>query len=354
MTSTADSARTSNLAGREGRPPAGDGHGRRSGLAPRLAGAFAFLALTPVAAACGSAQATAATASAAMGQAGFSGRVDIGGERKMYIRCRGSGSPTVVLISGLQIAGDLWDSPLGKSPTVFQAVAKTTHVCLYDRPGTTRAQPGGGESRSDPVPQPSTPKDAVADLHALLAASHQAGPYVLAGHSYGGLIARLYAHTYPTEMAGMVLIDSFSPEFQENMTPGQWAIWKIANASRPAAIADYPALERIKFDVALAQVRDARSIPQMPLVVLTADQPVSPSGFPAGVPASFATVIDNTQHAAQGMAAKLVNGATWITRTHSGHNIMLDNPGLVSGSVDDVVQAVRHGQTDMTAAGPQS
>ena len=92
----------------------------------------------------------------------------------------------------------------------------------------------------------------------------------------------------------------------------------------------------------------------MPLVVLTADQPVNPSGFPPGIPASFAAVIDHTQHAAQAEVVKLVNGARWVTRTHSGHNIMLDNPGLVSGSVDDVVQAVRHGQASMTTEGPQS
>jgi hypothetical protein len=92
----------------------------------------------------------------------------------------------------------------------------------------------------------------------------------------------------------------------------------------------------------------------MPPVVLTADQPLNPSGFPPGVPASFAAVIDHTQHAAQSQVAKLVHGARWLTSTHSGHNIMLDNPALVSASADDVVRAVRHGQTSMTEGGPQS
>ncbi len=104
---------------------------------PRLSSlAAGVLTLIAVVAACGSTQTTSTTNTSTKAEASFSGRVEIGGGRKMYIECRGSESPTVVLISGLPIAGDLWDSPLGKSPTVFPTVAKTTRVCTYDRPGT--------------------------------------------------------------------------------------------------------------------------------------------------------------------------------------------------------------------------
>ena len=129
-------------------------------------------------------------------QADIAGTFDIGG-RKMYMQCTGHGSPTVILISGGGIAADLWDSPLGEQPTVYPTIAKTTRVCAYDRPGTTRARAEGGISRSDPVAQPVTPSRSVADLHALLEAAGQTGPFVLAAHSYGGLVARLFAHQYP-------------------------------------------------------------------------------------------------------------------------------------------------------------
>jgi pimeloyl-ACP methyl ester carboxylesterase len=178
----------------------------------------------------------------------------------------------------------------------------------------------------------------------LLAAARQRGPYVLVAHSYGGLIARLYASDYPRQVSGMVLLDVLSPEFRAKMTAQQWATWKIANTTPAAAIKDYPALERVKFDPALNQVENARPIRQMPLAVLTADKPVDPSGFPPGIPASFAKLIDRDQHAAQSDLAKLVKGALWITKTHSGHNIMLDNPRLVSASAEAVIRAVRCGR----------
>ena len=76
---------------------------------------------------------------------------------------------------------------------------------LWTTPGTPV---GEKPSRSDPVPQPTTAKDAVADLHALLSAAGETGPYVLVGHSYGGLVVKLYARTYPKDVAGLVLVDA--------------------------------------------------------------------------------------------------------------------------------------------------
>ena len=128
----------------------------------------------------------------------FAGSVDIGGGRKMYLKCSGRGSPTVVLVGGLRASADDWDISDKSKLTVFTGVGNFTRVCACHRPGTPV---GEKPSRSDPVPQPTTAKDAVADLHALLSAAGEAGPYVLVGHSYGGLIVRLYASTYPKEVS---------------------------------------------------------------------------------------------------------------------------------------------------------
>src|SRR6476646_5877255 len=151
----------------------------------------------------------------------FAGSVDIGGGRKMYLKCSGIGSPTVVLVGGLRASADDWDVSDKSKPTVFTGVGKFTHVCACDRPGTPV---GEKPSRSDPVPQPTKAKDAVADLHALLSAAGEAGSYVLVGHSYGGLIVRLYASTYPKDVSGLVLVDALTEGLQDAETPQQWAI----------------------------------------------------------------------------------------------------------------------------------
>ena len=102
----------------------------------------------------------------------------------------------VVLVPGLDSAADVWTGyQPDPSLAVFARVARFARVCAYDRPGA----PVGDNltpSRSTPVPQPTTAQDAVRDLHALLRAAGEPGPYVLAGHSYGGLITRLYAGEY--------------------------------------------------------------------------------------------------------------------------------------------------------------
>ncbi len=161
---------------------------------------------------------TAQTASpgapAVMAEGDFAGLVDIGG-RSLYLQCRGSGSPTVILEAGFRSRADYWTDDLiqpdAPRTTVFSGVAAFTRVCAYDRPGTTTVPEGTLlPSRSDPVPMPRTALESVRDLHALLVAAQVPGPYVFVGHSYGGMLARLYASTYPNEIAGMILVDAFS------------------------------------------------------------------------------------------------------------------------------------------------
>jgi pimeloyl-ACP methyl ester carboxylesterase len=147
----------------------------------------------------------------------FTGLVDIGSGRKMYLECRGTGSPTVFIVPGARAAADDWT----KNSPVFSEVAKFTRVCAYDRPGTPLAD--GSPSRSGPVPMPITAADSVTDLHALVAAIGIGTSFVIVGHSYGGLIVRLYAMTYPADVDGMVLVDALSEGLRAAETPGEWA-----------------------------------------------------------------------------------------------------------------------------------
>jgi pimeloyl-ACP methyl ester carboxylesterase len=121
--------------------------------------------------------------------------VDVGGY-KMHIYCTGQGSPTVILDAGLGDFSVTWG-------LVQPEVAKTTRVCSYDR---------AGYGWSEPSPHPRTASGMAGELHTLLANADIQGPYVLVGHSLGGLIVRIYTHSFPGEVAGMVLVDSTHEE----------------------------------------------------------------------------------------------------------------------------------------------
>src|SRR4051794_37230325 len=128
--------------------------------------------------------------------------IDVGGGRRLYIRSTGSGGPTVILEPGLG------ESARAMARLIAPEVARTTTVVAYDR---------AGHARSDA--EPAAGVDAARDLHVLLQRAHVPGPYVLAGHSLGGMFALSYAHRYPAEVGGIVLLDSMHPR-QENAFAG--------------------------------------------------------------------------------------------------------------------------------------
>jgi pimeloyl-ACP methyl ester carboxylesterase len=208
----------------------------------------------------------------------FAGLVDIGGGRKMYLECRGKGSPTVVFVSGGGDRAETWSETLDPSQqAVLPAIAETNRVCAYDRPGTILAVGEGAEdflpSRSGPVPQPTTLEDGAADLHALLGASGERGPYVVVGHSMGGVIARLYASEYPQDVSGLVLIDYTPHVVRTALTDEQWGYWKVLLGSpSEEALALYPDLEWFDHQRNLEQALAAPLKP-MPFIVFSSDEP---------------------------------------------------------------------------------
>ena len=292
---------------------------------------------------------TAPAAAHAAESGDFAGLVDIGGGRKMYLECRGTGSPTVVLVAGLKASAEDWNIAKQSRRRSSPRSPSSRRVCAYDRPGTPV---GEKPSRSDPVPQPTTAGDAVADLHALLERRRRAGPYVLVGHSYGGLIVRLYASTYPEDVAGLVLVDALTEGLRDAETPEQWAIQrKLMEGDIRESLVLYPALERIDPDRSFDQVRAAPPLRPLPLIVLSADRPWGPQvpsmiaagTLPADVPPDFGYVTDAAQKQAQERLAKLVPNAKHVTNTNSGHEIHKEQPQLVIDSIREVVDAVRSG-----------
>jgi len=121
--------------------------------------------------------------------------VDVGGYQ-LHIQCAGTGSPTVIL----DAAADMMSADWG---WIQPAVAQRTRVCTYDR---------AGMGWSDPGPLPRDAQHISAELHTLLMKAGLNGPYVLVGHSAGGLYMRMYAADYPDEVVGMVLVDPGHPD----------------------------------------------------------------------------------------------------------------------------------------------
>ncbi len=299
----------------------------------------------------------AAASPAATGD--FSGLVDIGG-RSLYLECRGQGSPTVILESGAGGRADVWsrdlEKPAGTRTMVLPGVAASTRVCAYDRPGTLternpsldREGPPIFRSRSDPVPQPTTTQDRVSDLHALLSAAEIAGPYVLVGHSAGGLVVRLYASQYPDDVVGMVLLDSTHEDvwlrFQEALAPDQWAEFEALTVTNQDLLDAYPDAERwftapLADDATTGQVRQARkevSLRPMPLVVLAHGIP-----FADPFPGWQRDKMEGIMFELQQDLAQLVPDARLIVASESGHNIHQDQPELVTDAIRQVVAAVR-------------
>jgi pimeloyl-ACP methyl ester carboxylesterase len=268
----------------------------------------------------------------------FAGLIDIGGGRKIYLQCSGAGTPTVVLVSGTRGAYDDWtcvidaassDRPMKPSESaVFPQVARFTQVCAYDRPGTARL----GNTRTDSIPvrQPTTAQQGVADLHALLMAAKEPRPYLLVGHSWGGLIARLFAGTYPDEVSGLVLIDSASEFLKQSLTPAQWATYVEATKK----LIEPNGLEAPDHERSLELLHTTPRVHAMPIVVITSDKPFD---FGAGGAETW-----QAWRTAQDRLAKLLN-AKHVTDTNSGHVIQMEQPALVIDAIREVVARIRSG-----------
>jgi pimeloyl-ACP methyl ester carboxylesterase len=270
----------------------------------------------------------------------FSGLIELPNGHRLYLECHGVGTPTVVLEAGLRGRGDMWSlsAVSGNGSGVLPTVAGLTHVCTYDRPGTLLGI--GLESRSDPVPMPRSTGEVVDDLHALLYTAGVPGPYVLAGASTGGLVARQYAGRYPTEVAGIVLVDAISEAMQWLLGPRRFARYDsyyLQSASPDAA--RYDDLERIDFYRSFAEVSfGPRARRRLPQVVISNDWGF---GVQAGATRRFARLVNRAWNRSQAYLASRGPRITQVIAVGSGHQIAINRPGLVARMVGRLVAAAR-------------
>ena len=203
-------------------------------------------------------------------------------------------------------------------------VAEFARVCSYDRAGL---------GKSDRAAHPRTSQDVVNDLHTLLANAGISSPYVLVGHSFGGINIRLYSSQYPSEVVGMVLVDSTHEDETDRM--GAILPPEVLKNARPEDMV-VRSPEGIDFEKSVAQVRAANWRRDIPLIVLTrGSATLNPNDY--AVP-SLAPKFEAIRLELQKDLVRRSTRGKQIIAEKSGHNIHQDQPELVVDAIREVVK----------------
>ena len=265
--------------------------------------------------------------------------VDVGGYR-VHLNCQGSGSPTVMIVGGFSFDWSL----------VQPEIAKVTRVCTYDASGTAWSESfPNGSGRECPA--------WVNEVREVLRQGQQKGPYVLVGLSAGAVVTRLYAMSYPGDVAAMVLVDhAFLPD-----TKGDAAPVKIEGADTPPAVIsmtpvivspeDEPGFERLPRQ-AKELDRWARSMnPDLPTEEITkrciaaAEAASNGRSYPLG---SMPLMVIRTENEAAGYAElqkhllSLSDNSREMVAKGSFHSIEISRPDVVIEGIREAIDAVRN------------
>lgn len=237
------------------------------------------------------------------------GLVEVEG-RQLFMSCLGKGGPTVVMESGGAGHSATWQF-------VQPEVAEFTRVCVYDRAGT---------GLSSLVPPHGTIQAIAEDLHSLLAAAGVQPPYVLVGHSLGGIIVRQFASQYLDEIVGMVMVDTSGVDprdrIQAALTPEEWQRYGAASHA-----ADFLFPEGA--DLLGPDLGD------IPLVVLSAGIVGS------DVPPDLAEKVQNVRLEMHRELLGLSTNSIHVIAEDSDHAIPSNQPDLITDAIRQVVEAVR-------------
>jgi pimeloyl-ACP methyl ester carboxylesterase len=178
--------------------------------------------------------------------------VAIGGGRSLYLHCEGTGSPTVILEAGFGGDSNNWSEVQGP-------LSRVTRTCAYDRAGL---------GNSLPIPGVHDAATEIAELKRLLDRAGIASPYVLVGHSYGGLLMRLFAHAHPDQTAGIVLVDAMG-RYQDQRLETLWRAQPAKVHHRTHEPAGNTLNQGVDLYAGEALAAKIRTLGRTPLVVIT-------------------------------------------------------------------------------------
>lgn len=245
-------------------------------------------------------------------------RVPVRGHHLAYLTA-GEGNPVIVLLSGAGMDMDSWSR-------VFPAATAISTVLVHDRPGT---------GASDPPTRPQTGDEVVADLRGLLDAVGLAAPYVLVGHSLGGLHANLFARLVPGVVAGMVLVDASHPDEVERRRAERAPIVIRAINRVFAAVDSARGRSRLSenafVDDTVRQIRAAGPFPDIPLIVVSGGRKM-----PLVPETAFRAHLDGQRD----LVALSPQGRQ-IVAEKSGHFPQIDEPGVVVDAIREIVTVGR-------------
>ena len=248
----------------------------------------------------------------------------------------GEGTPAVVVDQGQGLSIERSferPEPIGWA-RVFKEVQKSTRILMHDRAGL---------GSSDPPPIRQTSIEMVDDLRRVLAEAKIRPPYVLVGHSIGGFNVRLFAGKYPGEVAGVVLVDSSHPEqltrFASALPPettGEAIPLKLLRRGPDATLFR----EAIDIRVCAELAREITTIGLKPLVVVSQSPlALAPPGMPVPVWEKMRLIWSELQSDLLGLSGI----ARQVIASHAGHNIQLEEPGLVADAILSVMRDVQRG-----------
>ena len=255
------------------------------------------------------------------------------GNRKLAVTCMGEGQPTVVLESGLGDDASIWAD-------LQPEIATFTRVCAYSRAGL-------GES--DPAPGQRIVQNVVDDLEALLADSSMKSPFVLVGHSIGGLVVNMYAHQRPRQVAGLVFVDSSHSNQEEEFRKVFPTALNEAFDLHETPPENWDSLAARKQGE--TKYMQPGSLANKPIVVLTADTSLldqetidwTKENIWAGYNEDIDRAGTEVWKGLQKQYAELSSHTRHTVVRGSLHYIQRDKPEAVVEAVRQVVEAIRTG-----------